>query len=456
MLTSVLNLVAKPLEHALRSYQRRDPKNVQIEPLLRTLKDNLALSRRTGGAEQNEVETWSGPATGGLAVTVKHTVASFIPWALHPRLNAMPTPYTHRQLLYGIKVLGAPRILRIILEELQQQTEAGNASIAFDIASALICAPDVTSDVLPAALQTLDESGNTTQKDPALAEAVVRLYRKVEAQMTPSQAQILQADLEASLDTSDAVQAAANAAAAAAAVAGAGPGDPMQMDSVGLDMMAGVTGSDFGMGGSANGGSSLLSMPRTSTSSSPTNLNADFQVSFPDADIFGVKIVNGKPTKAVIDVTNNEEDYISVEFITGNLTTMSYGAKLAPGEKVSLPYSFAVDMFPQDVEVRLLAVASNSAGGVYQLQIGTNAASVVDPPVSIFDPQIIFLYLFLTGSPHPARKPKAVEPVVDANLSGSESTGFATGKSYDESWIPESHIRPAAKRVKTSGSAKKQ
>ncbi|CAI4210486.1 unnamed protein product [Parascedosporium putredinis] len=160
MLTSVLNLVAKPLEHALRSYQRRDPKNVQIEPLLRTLKDNLALSRRTGGAEQNEVETWSGPATGGLAVTVKHTVASFIPWALHPRLNAMPTPYTHRQLLYGIKVLGAPRILRIILEELQQQTEAGNASIAFDIASALICAPDVTSDVLPAALQTLDESGN--------------------------------------------------------------------------------------------------------------------------------------------------------------------------------------------------------------------------------------------------------------------------------------------------------
>lgn len=271
--------MAKPLEHALRSYQRRDPKNVQIEPLLRSLKDNLALSRRTGGAEQNEVETWSGLATGGLAVTIKHTVASFIPWTLHPRLNAMPTPYTHRQLLYGIKVLGAPRILRIILEELQQQTEAGNASIAFDIASALICAPDVTSDVLPAALQTLDESGNVPpqpqrplsirealkaeaegfrrlhKKDPALAEAVVRLYRKVEAQMTPSQAQILQADLEASLDTSDAVQAAANAAAAAAAVAGAGPGDPMQMDSVGLDMMAGVTGSDFGMGGSANGGS---------------------------------------------------------------------------------------------------------------------------------------------------------------------------------------------------------
>lgn len=110
----------------------------------------------------------------------------------------------------------------------------------------------------------------------------------------------------------------------------------------------------------------------------------------------------------MIDVTNNEEDYISVEFITGvlatlkqlppdappmagivkNLTTMSYGAKLAPGEKVSLPYSFAVDMFPQDVEVRLLAVASNSAGGVYQLQIGTNAASVVDPPISIFDPQM--------------------------------------------------------------------
>lgn len=130
-------------------------------------------------------------------------------------------------------------------------------------------------------------------------------------------------------------------------------------------------------------------------------------MSFPEADIFGVKIINGHPTKAVIDVTNNEEKYISVEFITGvlaslkelpegasplegivrNLTTVSYGAKVAPGEKASLPYSFAVDMMPQDVEARILSVVSMD-GNIFQVQAGSSPASVVDAPVSFLDPQM--------------------------------------------------------------------
>lgn len=285
MLSSVLNLAAKPLEHSLRAYQRRDPNNAQIEPLLRTLKDSLPLSRRTGGAEHNEVESWSGTASGGLTMSIKHTMNGFVQWSLQPAsVNVMPTSYTHRQMLCGLQMLGASRMLRIILDEVQQQSEAGNASIVYDVATALICAPDVSNDPPPPPnVQTLDESGNVPpvpqrqlslrealkaeaenfrklhKKDPALAEIVVRLHRKVEAQMTPSQAQILQADLGASMDTSDAVHQAAANAAAAAAVAATGAGDPMQMDSVGLDMMAGVTGSDFGMGGSGNGGSLDLS-----------------------------------------------------------------------------------------------------------------------------------------------------------------------------------------------------
>lgn len=131
-------------------------------------------------------------------------------------------------------------------------------------------------------------------------------------------------------------------------------------------------------------------------------------MSFPEADIFGVKIINGHPTKAVVDVTNNEENYISVQFITGvlaslkelpegaspfegivrNLTTVSYGAKVAPGEKASLPYSFVVDMMPQDVEARVLAVVSSSEGNIFHVQAGSSTASVVDPPISILDPQM--------------------------------------------------------------------
>lgn len=266
MLTSVLNLVAKPLEHSLRAYQRRDPKNVQIEPLLRVLKDSLPLSRRTVGAEHNEMESWSSTPGGGLTAAIKNTVQSLVHWSLRPDMNVMPTPYTHRQMLAGTKALGAKLMLRIILEEVQVQSSEGNAAVVLDVATALLCAPDPAHDAQAGAMQGLDEAGNVPpaperqaslrealkeaaegfrkmqKRDPALAEAAVRLHRRVQEQMAPSQAQMLPAELAAPLDDST-VQAAA-----------AAQGDAMQMDGVGLDLMAGVSGGDLNLG-SGGGGS---------------------------------------------------------------------------------------------------------------------------------------------------------------------------------------------------------
>lgn len=259
MLTSVLNLVAKPLEHSLRTYQRRDPKSVQIEPLLNVLKDSLPLSRRTAGAEHNEIESWSSAHGGGLTAAIRSTIQSFVHWGLRP--DTMPTPYTHRQMLAGIKMLGAKAMLRIIMEEIQVQSNEGNAAIVFDVATALLCAPDPSQDA-QAGVQGLDEAGNVPpaperqatirealkeeaegfrkvqKRDPAMAEAVVRLHRKVQEQMAPSQVQMLPADLAAPLDDSE-VEAAAHAAVA--------QGDAMQMDAVGLDLMGGVPGGDLGL-----------------------------------------------------------------------------------------------------------------------------------------------------------------------------------------------------------------
>lgn len=266
MLTSVLNLVAKPLEHSLRTYQRRDPTNLQIEPLLGVLKDSLPLSRRTASAEHTDIESWSSTPGGGLTAAIKITIQGFVHWSL--RQDTIPTPYTHRQVLLGIKMLGSKSMLRIILEEIQAQSSEGNAPIVFDIAIALVCAPDPTHDG-PAGVQNLDEAGNVPpvperpgtlrealkeeaenfrkiqKKNPAMAEAVVRLHRGVQEQMAPSQVQILPAELTAPLDDST-VDTAGNAAVPQA--------DAMQMDMTGLDLMGGVPEGDLNLG-AGNGGS---------------------------------------------------------------------------------------------------------------------------------------------------------------------------------------------------------
>lgn len=267
MLTSVLNLVAKPLEHSLRAYQRRDPTNVQIEPLLNVLKDSLPLSRRTVSAEHTEMESWCSTPGGGLAASIKNTIQGFVHWSLRP--DTMPTPYTHRQTIMGTKILGAKSMLRIILEEVQTQSNEGNAPIVFDVATALLCAPEPPLDG-QAGVQGLDAAGNVPpaperqatlrealkeeaesfrkiqKRDPAMAEAVVRLHRKVQEQMAPSQAQILPTDLAARLDDSTTVDTAPQAAAP--------QGDAMQMD-MGLDLMGGgVPEGELNLG-AGNGGS---------------------------------------------------------------------------------------------------------------------------------------------------------------------------------------------------------
>ncbi|KAK0635373.1 mediator complex, subunit Med5 [Bombardia bombarda] len=258
MLSSVLNIIAKPLEHSLRSYQRQDPKSQEVEPLLRALKENLPLSRRTGGTDHNELESWAGthitpaahaipaggaaprssssssasnnhnnnnnsngnnninngggPAsTSGLMAAVRLTVTNLVQWASHPTLNGMPSSYTHRQILVALKMHGARHVLSVLLDELKTQTELGNAAVAYDVVTAILCAPDVYADssaaaeatavpdettgAFPAPVQrriTLREALKSEAEDwrrvqrtegPAMAEAVVRLHRRVEAQM---------------------------------------------------------------------------------------------------------------------------------------------------------------------------------------------------------------------------------------------------------------------------------
>jgi len=126
-------------------------------------------------------------------------------------MNVVPTSYTHRQILTGLRILGAKRLLSAIIEEVKTQTANGSGTIVIDIATAIICAPD--ADSIPStnssqlmnmlddpsstpqplqrrltlrdALRTETENAPKTHKADVLqAETVIRLFRRVEAMMT--------------------------------------------------------------------------------------------------------------------------------------------------------------------------------------------------------------------------------------------------------------------------------
>lgn len=118
--------------------------------------------------------------------------------------------------------------------------------------------------------------------------------------------------------------------------------------------------------------------------------------------------MNGRPSKAVLEIANHEQSPIQLNFLGGslakpdeaasstpagdaivrNLTAMRYDLAVEPGEKKAVPYSFVLDMQPQDVRIQLVAVVSNAKGDIFQVNAHESVASIVEAPTSIFDPQM--------------------------------------------------------------------
>ncbi|KAF4120192.1 Translocon-associated protein (TRAP), alpha subunit [Geosmithia morbida] len=215
-----------------------------------------------------------------------------------------------------------------------------------------------------------------------------------------------------------------------------------------------------------------------------SDLKADVSTSFPDADIFGVKLVNGRPTTALIELANRDESPVQIAFVSGslfttrdvsddtplydtilrNLTAVQQQVVVPAGESKSVPYSFSVDMLPQDVRVRLVAVVTDSKGNVFQVEAHNDIAAIVEAPISFLDPQIIFLYLFISATFagilyfvyktwletfFPSSAPKRSAHGASAPKKSDETA--ATTATIDDSWIPEHHrARPTARRGKSA------
>lgn len=137
-------------------------------------------------------------------------------------------------------------------------------------------------------------------------------------------------------------------------------------------------------------------------STSP-NLGVKISTSFPSSEIFGIKLVNGHATQALVSFTNEETEAVNVVFIGGslwssayaegpqilrNLTTTRYNVEVPAGASESISYKFSTVLQPQDLKLNLAAVVTNSEGTPFTIQAFNETVSVVEPDTSIFDPQM--------------------------------------------------------------------
>ncbi|KAI9859314.1 MAG: hypothetical protein M1824_003828 [Vezdaea acicularis] len=235
-----------------------------------------------------------------------------------------------------------------------------------------------------------------------------------------------------------------------------------------------------------------------STSSQTPLLDVSISASFPQSEIFGTKLVNGHPTRAVLSIANKEPGPVTIVMAGGSLWTLpdsiygpnqnlrnlsntQYNLEVPAGSAESLTYSFATEMQPQDLRLSLVAVVKKE-DSFYTLQVFNETVSVVEGETSLFDPQIIFLYLMLlslfcgtlyfiystwlstlfpqkryTGGKGGERArtsskgSKKVDPSEQVSVVGADGPAVASkSTAYDENWIPVEHLkRPEAKRVKS-------
>jgi hypothetical protein len=71
-----------------------------------------------------------------------------------------------------------------------------------------------------------------------------------------------------------------------------------------------------------------------------------------------------------------------------NLTTQNFNLQIPAGKNQTVTYSFATELHPQDLKLLLAALVRDSKGVPYQIEAFNGTVSIVESPISIFDPQM--------------------------------------------------------------------
>ncbi|OJD36145.1 mediator of rna polymerase ii transcription subunit 5 [Diplodia corticola] len=210
MHSTIVSMVSRRLERCLKSIQHREPSRTDVNPLLESLRPYHDYER-TPWSSSAELEPWMSNPGASFRSAIKFTMQHLTSWNSTADLTPTPPAYTHRQIFSALQIVGAQKVLRAILEELKNQTVAGAGAVAIDIAVNIVCAPLHVNSCTPVSWlnsqvpahnpqrngsfslremlkNELDDPASLIQADAGLAEAAIRLHRRVEAQLAEAAA----------------------------------------------------------------------------------------------------------------------------------------------------------------------------------------------------------------------------------------------------------------------------
>lgn len=207
---TIVSMVSRRLERCLKSIQHREPSRTDINSLLEIV-SSYHDYERTPWSSYGELEPWMSNPGASFRSAIKFTMQHLTSWNSTADLTPTPPAYTHRQIFSALQIVGAQKVLRAILEELKNQTVAGAGAVALDIAVNIVCSPLHINSCTPVSWlnshmpvhaqprngsfniremlkHELDDPASLMQSDPGLAEAAIRLHRRVEAQLAEAAA----------------------------------------------------------------------------------------------------------------------------------------------------------------------------------------------------------------------------------------------------------------------------
>ncbi|CAG8529292.1 10977_t:CDS:2 [Ambispora leptoticha] len=185
-------------------------------------------------------------------------------------------------------------------------------------------------------------------------------------------------------------------------------------------------------------------------------------------------VVNGQQTKLRVTFNNKGQENYTVRFVAGALTNpenateiftrfpaVQYDYPVPTMDHAELEYRFYSEFSPQDLDLVIFVIFTNDEKRTRFEGIAYNSTiHIVEPEQSIFDLQLLFLYLILAGiiggvgylifqaffgGLKSKKNQKLREQKIAEKQAAQASIELTT---YDENWIPAHHLKKPKNKKK--------